>query len=156
MKRLSVIVSLIIAVCITATGPAIADQKDDAKKARKELMKSISKTNKAMSAASKDGDMAAVEKNALQLQEEFGKIPNPCLFLKGSAKGSRAKQAVWDNWSDFEAKAKTARTLASAVATQAKMGNAMETSALVKAFGKEACGNCHKPYRAPKKKKKKS
>ena len=130
-------------------------KKDDAKKARKALMKSISKTNKAMKAANKSGDMAAVEKNALILNTKFGEIANPCLFLKGSAgKGSRAKKAIWENWSDFEAKAKTARTLAQAVASRAKAGQASETKALVKAFGKQACSNCHKPYRKKKKKKK--
>ena len=155
MKKLSLIVSLVVGLCIAAAGPALGDKNDDAKKARKALMKGISKTNKALRAANKDGDLAAVEKNALALQTEFGKIANPCLFLKGSSgKGSRAKPAIWENWSDFEAKAKKAGALASAVATQAKMGKAEETGALVKALGKEACNSCHKPYRKPKPKKK--
>ena len=153
MKKLSLIVSLVTGICIAAAGPVFGGKNEDAQKARKALMKTISKTNKAMKAASKKGDMAAVEKNAAKLATEFAKIPNPCLFLKGSAKGSRSKAAVWDNWSDFEAKAKTSHKLAKAVASQAKMGHTSETGALVKAFGKEACGSCHKPYRKKKKKK---
>lgn len=145
--------ALLSAVLFLAFGAQAADY-DKVKKERKTLMKSLSKENKALGKAAKAGDMATVEKTARNLASHFAGIANPCLFPKGSGEGSRTKPAVWTDWSDFEEKAKAARKLALLVAAQANAGDMEQAKKLAGGLSKQACGSCHKLYRAPKKKKK--
>jgi len=144
--------ALLSAVLLLVIGAQGADYAK-VQKERSDLMKNNSKDNKALGAAAKEGNMADVEKYARELAAQFASIANPCLFPKGSGEGTRAKPEVWTNWSDFEEKADTARKLALAVAANAKAGKMGETKTLANALAKETCNDCHKTYRAPKKKK---
>ena len=152
MKIRFVPVALIAGLVLIASGAQSAEF-DKVQKERSDFMKSISSENKTLRAAAKDGNMADVEKSASELASKFGKWADPSLFPKGSAEGTRAKPAIWENWADFEEKAATARKLAQAVAAQAKAGNVEETQMLVNSLAKQACNNCHDDYRGPRPKK---
>ena len=125
---------------------ASAAQFDKVIEARKELMKGIGGASKAMRSAT---DAAGVAASADKLAEAFAKI-NADTFPKGSSDGSRAKPEIWEQWDKFAAAAKNAVTLSQGIAATARAGGS--TAELVKAFGKNACGTCHRPFRKPKKK----
>lgn len=129
---------------MTGLSVVSAAQFDKVIKGRQELMKDIGGASKAMRTAA---DAAAVATSADKLAAAFAKI-NADTFPKGSSDGSRAKPEIWEQWDDFAAKTKNAITLAQAIATKAKAGES--TAELVKAFGKNACGSCHRPFRKPK------
>lgn len=146
------IVALLAAALFLAFGVQGADF-TKAIKDRQGLMKSNSSHLKALSAAAKEGNMADVEKLARELASNFGKIADPALFPKGSTgEDTRAKPVIWEDWKGFEGKAATARKLAQALAAQAKAGKMAEAKTLAGSLGKEACTNCHKTFRGPKKK----
>lgn len=152
MKSILSAVVLVSSACLVASG-ALGGEYDKVVKERKALMKSISKDNKALKKAAKAGNLDAVEKDARRLASQFAQIANPCLFPKGSGAGTRAKPAVWTDWADFSVKATAARRLALLVAAEANAGQTDQAMASVKSLSKQACGSCHKVYRAPKKKK---
>lgn len=129
---------------MTGLSVVSAAQFDEVIEGRQELMKGIGGASKAMRTAT---DAAGVAASAGKLAAAFAKI-NADTFPKGSSDGSRAKPEIWEQWDDFAAKAKNAVTLAQAIATKAKAGES--TTELVKAFGKNACGSCHRPFRKPK------
>lgn len=111
---------------------------------RHTLMHEIGDANKAMRSA---GDAAAVAANADKLAEALARI-NADTFPKGSSEGSRAKPEIWERWDEFTAMAEEAVELARAVASRARAGEAV--SEMVKEFGKNACGSCHRAFRKPK------
>ena len=111
---------------------------------RQQLMKDIGGASKALRSAT---DAAGVAAGADKLAGLFAKI-NAETFPKGSAEGSRAKAEIWDQWDDFTAKVANAVNLAKALGAKARAGE--DTAALVKSFGRNACGSCHRPYRKPK------
>lgn len=120
-------------------------------KARKKLMKSNSKALKAIKKAAKTKDFAAIEVNATVLADNMKKLPS--LFPKGStAKDSRAKPAIWKKWDSFTGRADSMQTVAAFLAESAKDKNGELVAVMVKGI---RCNDCHKPFRVPKKKKKK-
>ena len=121
-----------------------AAQFDKVIEERQELMKSIGGASKAMRSAA---DAAAVAASADKLAELFARI-NDDTFPKGSSDGSRSKPEIWEQWDKFAAAADNAAGLAKDIAAKARAGT--DTAALVKAFGKNACGSCHRPFRKPK------
>ena len=75
------------------------------------------------------------------------------LFPEGSGGGkSRAKPEIWSDWAGFTKAAKNFQAAAPGLVAAAKTGDSAKIGAAVKAVGK-TCGGCHKPFRAPKKKK---
>jgi len=79
----------------------IFSQEDDIKK-RKGLMKSNNKSAKAIKGAVKEGDFATIEQNAKKIGANAGNIV--AFFSGGStAKNSRAKAEIWQEWDDFGA-----------------------------------------------------
>jgi cytochrome c556 len=129
---------------MTGLSVASAAQFDKVIEERKQLMKGIGGASKAMRSAA---DAAGVAASAGKLAAAFAKI-NADTFPKGSSDGSRAKPEIWEQWDKFAAAAKNAVTLSQAIATKARAGE--NTAELVKAFGKNACGTCHGPFRKPK------
>ncbi len=125
---------------------ASAAQFDKVIEGRQELMKGIGAASKAMRSAT---DAAGVAASADKLAAAFAKI-NADTFPKGSSDGSRSKPEIWEQWDKFTAAAKNAVTLSHAIAEKARAGG--NTAELVKAFGKNACGTCHRPFRKPKQK----
>lgn len=119
--------------------------------ARKGVMRSNSKSWKAIKAAAKSGDGAAMAKAAKALYKSASKIKKA--YAKKDMQGAtRAKPAIWKNKGDFNMKADNLAASAAVLAQiWAKSGNKAQISASLKRIGK-SCGACHKPYRAKKKK----
>ncbi|MEX2649502.1 MAG: cytochrome c [Alphaproteobacteria bacterium] len=72
------------------------------------------------------------------------------VFPEGSAVGdSRAKPEIWTDWAKFEAGGKALQTATADLVAAAEGG---DMAAIAAAAGKvgEACGGCHKPFRAEK------
>jgi len=129
----------------------IFSQEDDIKK-RKGLMKSNSKSAKAIKGAVKEGDFAAIEENAKKIEANAGNLV--ALFPEGStAKKSRAKAEIWQEWDDFKAKVNDLKNAARQLANAANAKDSEQVKVHSKALGK-SCGSCHKRYRARKKKRK--
>lgn len=115
---------------------------------RIKLMKENSADNKALKAALAKGDFASVETKAKEIVANFDKVAD--LFPKGStSEKSRAKPEIWEKWDDFKAKLTSARTAAKELGDAAATKNQDKVGQAFVAFG-ETCGNCHKPYRAPR------
>jgi cytochrome c556 len=62
---------------------------------------------------------------------------------------SKAKPEIWQKWPEFETDAKNLQTWAEKLRDAAKSKNAAATEAIMKDFGREACGTCHTPFRVP-------
>jgi cytochrome c556 len=115
---------------------------------RQEVMKNQSAAAKAIKGAVESKDYATIEMKAKDLMGSAEKIPD--LFPKGSTKGkTKAKAEIWDNWDDFQKNAKNLRKAASELADTAKAKDDAALTVKVKAVS-EACGTCHKAFRAEK------
>ena len=74
----------------------------------------------------------------------------PVLFPEGSlTEKSKAKPEVWQKWSDFEAAAKMMQTESEKLRDASRAKDAARTEAIIKDFGRNACGSCHTPFRVP-------
>ncbi len=74
----------------------------------------------------------------------------PALFPKGSMTDkSKAKPDVWEKWADFEQSAKKFQAESEKLRDAAKAKNEQLTQDIVKDFGRNACGQCHQPFRVP-------
>jgi cytochrome c556 len=74
------------------------------------------------------------------------------LFPKGSLTDkSKAKPEIWEKWGDFEAAAKNMEAKAIEVRDAARAKDQAKVEALMKDFGRQACGTCHTPFRVPPK-----
>jgi cytochrome c556 len=74
----------------------------------------------------------------------------PALFPEGSLTAqSKAKPEVWQKWPEFEKAAKNFQAEAEKLRDAARVKNAAQVQAIVKGFGKSACGQCHTPFRVP-------
>jgi cytochrome c556 len=72
------------------------------------------------------------------------------LFPKGSTTGkTKAKPEIWEKSDDFSKAAKNLSKASSDLASAAKAGNDADVEVKVKALG-DACGSCHKQFRAEK------
>ena len=72
------------------------------------------------------------------------------LFPQGSLTDkSKAKPEVWQKWAEFESAAKNMVTWAEKLRDTANTKDAAATEAVVKDFGRQACGTCHTPFRVP-------
>ena len=72
------------------------------------------------------------------------------LFPEGS-KGKRTKPEIWANWGKFVQAADALEKATPKLLAAVKTGDKGKIGAAVGVVGK-ACGSCHKPFRAPKKK----
>jgi cytochrome c556 len=74
----------------------------------------------------------------------------PMLFPKGSLTDkSKGKPDIWEKWSEFEAAAKNLQVKAEEVRDAARAKDQPKVEALMKDFGRNACGTCHTPFRVP-------
>ncbi len=116
--------------------------------ARQKLMKEHGDLWKSIQDKTKAGDITGVAPDADRLAANAKKIPE--LFPPGSLEGkTAAKPEIWQKWPEFEAAAKNFETKAVALRDTAKANNAEATQAMVKDFGRTACGACHTPFRVP-------
>jgi len=115
-------------------------------KERMDAMKSMGKAVKAMSERAKSGrDLTAIRPDAQAIRRLAANIA--ALFPAGSTQHpTQAKAAIWQNWADFESRAKATESesekLASIDARDAKA-----ISAQLRALS-QACSGCHERYRA--------
>jgi cytochrome c556 len=103
---------------------------------------------KAIKAAVEAKDYATVETKAKDIGGNSEKIVS--LFPKGSTAGkTKATPAIWEKPDDFAKAAKNLGKAAGELAAAAKTGNDAEVGVKFKALG-DACGSCHKAFRAEK------
>ena len=124
---------------------------EDVVKKRKSLMKSNSKSAKAIKGAVKEGDFATIEENAKKIVANADNIV--ALFPEGStAKKSRAKAEIWQEWDDFKGKSNDLKDAARQLTNAANAMDSEQVGVKNKAVG-VTCRECHRRYRARKKKK---
>jgi cytochrome c556 len=115
---------------------------------RQKLMKANGEAWKGTQAKAKAGDLAGVAAEADTMATNAKKIP--ALFPPGSLEGkTAAKPEIWQKWPEFEGAAKNFEMEATKLRDTAKTGDKVATDALMKDFGKKACGSCHTPFRVP-------
>ena len=96
----------------------------------------------------KAGNVEAIVVNAETMAINAEHIP--LLFPKGSLTDkSNAKPDIWEKWDDFEKAAKNLEAWAEKLRDTAKTKDVAATEAVVKDFGRNACGTCHTPFRQP-------
>ena len=149
IKRFFVCVGLFSFLLLFTSSQLFAQ--GDVVKERRKLMKSNSKTVKAIKKAVKAKDFAAIEAKAKVVAANMKKIPN--LFPKGStSKKSRAKAAIWKKWDRFMRGANSNKEVAEFLAEAAAAKDGEKVAILAKGVD---CKSCHKSFRKKKKKKKK-
>jgi cytochrome c556 len=123
----------------------------DAIEKRKALMKEQGKAWKDIQDKTKAGDIKGVVPDAEKLASTATQIT--ALFPEGSLdpEKSAAKPEIWQKKDEFNAAAKNLETWAGKLKDTAASGNAEQTQAVVKDFGRQACGTCHQPFRVPPK-----
>jgi cytochrome c556 len=115
---------------------------------RQQAMKNNSADAKAIKAAVESKDYATIETKAKDIMGTAEKIPG--LFPKGSTTGkTKATAAIWEKSDDFAKAAKNLGKAAGELAAAAKAKDDAEIGVKVKALG-DACGSCHKAFRAEK------
>jgi cytochrome c556 len=124
---------------------------DEAIEARKKLMKEQGAAWKNIQDKTKAGQVKEVVPDAEKLLSTSKRIPT--LFPEGSLnpEKSAAKPEIWQKRAEFDAAAKNLETWAMKLRDTAGTGNADATGAIVKDFGRQACGTCHQPFRVPPK-----
>lgn len=149
MSRGTWMVTTAVLIAVTTAGCATM-KPEEAIAARQKLMKeTVGASWKNIQDKTKAGDVAGLVADAQALVDASGKIPG--LFPEGSLGPTKtaAKPEIWQKWSEFEAAAKNLGTQAEKLRDTAKGGNAAATQAVVQAFGRQACGTCHTPFRVP-------
>jgi cytochrome c556 len=99
----------------------------------------------------KAGQVAAIVPDAEKLMMTSKQIP--ALIPEGSLDPSKsaAKPEIWQKRAEFDAAAKNLETWSTRLRDAAKANNTEQTQAIVKDFGRQACGTCHQPFRVPPK-----
>jgi cytochrome c556 len=122
------------------TGDVVAD--------RQRLMKLNGANAKDLNDKVKAGQIEAMAVNAETIAINAQHIP--MLFPKGSLTDkSKAKPEIWQKWSEFEAASKNLEVKAIEVRDAARAKDQAKVEALMKDFGRQACGTCHTPFRQP-------
>ena len=143
-----------LAVVVAAGCASMGEKKMTAAEAidaRKALMKEQGAAWKNVQDKAKAGQIAAIVPDAEKLAQTSKEIPK--LFPEGSLDPAKsaAKPEIWQKRADFDAAAKNLETWSVKLRDAAKTGNADATNAVVKDFGRQACGTCHQPFRVPPK-----
>src|SRR2546427_5502924 len=111
-------------------------------------MKSNGEAAKAIKAAAEAKDYATIEAKAKGIMGNGDKILD--FFPKGSTQGkTKAKPEIWDKWEEFSKNPVRVKKAASELADAAKAKDDEAIAVKVKALG-DACGSCHKAFRAEK------
>ena len=140
---------LVVAGCASmqsASKPGSGDVVAD----RQRLMRLNGASWADIQAKAKAGNIEAIAVNAetLALNAEHTTV----MFPQGSLTAkSNAKPEVWQQFTEFQAASMNMGTLAAKLREAAKAKDAATVNAMVKDFGKNACGTCHTPFRVPPK-----
>jgi len=142
---------LVVAAGCASMGGGKQLTAEEAIDARKQLMKDQGAAWKSVQDKAKAGQIAAIVPDAEKLAATSKEIP--ALFPEGSLnpEKSAAKPEIWQKRAEFDAAAKNLETWSVKLRDAAKTGNADATNAVVKDFGRQACGTCHQPFRVPPK-----
>ena len=125
---------------LIGSGDVVAD--------RQRLMKLNGASWRDIQAKAKAGDIEAIAVNAEMMA--IGALHIPSLFPEGSlTEESNAKPEIWQQRDEFEKQAQNFRVMAEQLRDTAQAKDADATQAMVKTFGKQACGACHTPFRVP-------
>jgi cytochrome c556 len=115
---------------------------------RQRLMKLNGASWKDVQDKVKAGQIEAVAVNAETMAINAKHIPS--LFPEGSMTDkSKAKPEIWQKFSEFEAASKNFETKSEELREAARAKDQAKVEALVKDFGRQACGTCHQPFRQP-------
>jgi cytochrome c556 len=138
-----------LGLATTAVAGYAAAQSADAVVAdRQRLMKLHGALWKDIQDKAKAGNVEAIAVSAEALAINARRIPS--LFPPGSQTDkSKAKPEVWQKWSEFEAAARTLETQSEQLRDASLKKDADATNAIIKDFGRQACGTCHTPFRVP-------
>lgn len=139
--------ALTVAGCAGGMGKAMMGS-GDVVADRQRLMKLNGASWADVQAKAKANNIEAIGVNAETMALNAMHIP--ALFPEGSLTDkSKAKPEVWQKRPEFEAAAKKFQTEAEKLRDAARAKNAELTQAIVKDFGRNACGQCHTPFRQP-------
>jgi len=165
LKSLVFVVAGIAFVATTQVEVANADPI----KTRRAIMKELSGHNKAIKKYLKGhksakrearlGTAGDMELRALAMAGLGKRMVS--LFPKGTSLKdmpgkTRAKPEIWSKPADFRKAANIFVSWSNDLEKAAATGDKAKIAAAMKGFGKTACGTCHKTFRGPKKKKKKT
>jgi cytochrome c556 len=145
------IVTIGSAIALTAgTVHSVSADDRDSIKYRQSVMKAISGHMGGAAAIIKGkvpykDDLVA---HVTALNETTKVLPN-AFKQKTSGGKTRAKPEIWENSADFQQKIKNLQMAAADFLAAAKSGGAEAAGAKMRAVG-DACGACHKKYRAKK------
>jgi cytochrome c556 len=139
--------SLFAVLSLFIAGEVFAQQ--DVIEKRQKLMKDTSAAAKAIKGAVETKDYATIETKAKDIMGNMDKVLD--LFPKDStSEKSRALPAIWEKWDEFSKNPGKVKKAASDLADAAKAKDE-KIGEKVKALG-DACGGCHKNFRAEEKK----
>jgi cytochrome c556 len=125
---------------MVGTGDVVAD--------RQRVMKLKGASWADAQAKGKAGNWEAIGVNAETMAISALQIPS--LFPPGSLTDkSKAKAEIWQKWPEFEGAAKNMVAEAEKLRDAARSKNQAATEAVMKDFGRNACGACHTPFRVP-------
>jgi cytochrome c556 len=149
LRTMVVIGGLTALVAGCASAPPMSAS--EAIEKRKALMKEQGAAWRSIQDKAKAGQVAAIAPDAEKLASTAKQIPP--LFPEGSLDPAKsaAKPEIWQKKPEFDAAAKNLETWSNRLAAASKANNANETQAIMKEFGKMACGTCHTPFRVPPK-----
>jgi cytochrome c556 len=118
---------------------------------RQQLMKDQGAAWKNIQDKTKAGQIQALTPDAEKLVATSKEIPS--LFPEGSLnpEKSAAKPEIWQKRAEFDAAAKNLETMSMKLRDAARANDTVATQAIVKDFGRQACGSCHQPFRVPPK-----
>ena len=115
---------------------------------RQQLMKSNGEATKAIKAAAEAKDYATIESKAKEIIGNGDKVLD--FFRNGNAPGrTKAKAEIWEKWDEFSRYPANVKKSAGELAEAAKDRDDERIAVKVKALG-DACGACHKAFRADK------
>jgi cytochrome c556 len=151
MLRATVVTVGLTALGMAGDATAQMSSADSAIEARKKLMKEQGAAWKNIQDKAKAGQVKDLVPDAEKLAMTSKEIPT--LFPEGSLnpEKSAAKPEIWQKRAEFDAAAKNLETWATKLRDTAASDNAEQTQAIVKDFGRQACGTCHQPFRVPPK-----
>lgn len=133
----------------TATKPAAAAKTPATLVAeRQRLMKLTGAAWADAQAKAKAGNIEGIAVSAETIALNAKQIP--ALFPPGSMTDqSKAKPEIWQKYAEFEAAAKNMETESDKLRDAARAKNQQAVEAIMKDYGRVACGSCHTPFRVP-------
>jgi cytochrome c556 len=153
LSATAMVMSLAVAVVGLAACASAQPQMSAAEaiEKRKALMKEQGAAWRNVQDKAKAGQIQAIVPDAEKLLQTSKQIP--ALFPEGSLDPAKsaAKPEIWQKKSEFDAAAKNLESWSMKLKDSAQANNAEQTQAIVKDFGRQACGTCHQPFRVPPK-----